>query len=133
MMFEPLPPIFEKFVEKVPGYPRLRDDIDGNVNTIRVWPEIIVVEATFCEILTVQVVPLPPVMVVPGRTPNPIRGWPIAIVPPFVGAPEDSVVPEIEPVNFAIEFEFDRTVSVLPAETLAPAGSDMIAVGDTII
>src|SRR5260370_32120678 len=56
--------------------------------------DVIATEVTICEMLTVQVVPLPAVILVQPATVPPPRVWPIAIVP---ATPETvSVVPEIE-------------------------------------
>jgi len=53
-----------------------------------------------CETSTVQVVPLPEMIVVPGATPGPLNVWFTAIVP--VTPLTVSVVPDIVPVKEAV-------------------------------
>ena len=57
------------------------------------------VGATVCDALRVQLLPEPPVIVVPAVTPGPYKYWPMAIVPfdPLTV----KVVPAIEPYILA--------------------------------
>jgi hypothetical protein len=59
------------------------------------------VELTVWEMLTVQLVPEPPVITVSCETPTPNKTCPIAIVPLWI-LETVRVVPDIDPVNIAV-------------------------------